>query len=321
LEQQAAKGTVMIPDLAALARQYDAYESVDQSVFQRRARILQSMWREDQGFPIGIVNGRRYGARLEMPWAQDSLSNFIGDAAKNAVRNEVIDPVKSEGKLYGKPRIFDNLLSSQPLCFNLFAELQADLSLATAFVRAMGMGQVASVTAIEFEHSPGRGDPAYTGDRSAFDVFVAYSTTGGKTGFLGIEVKYHENLIGKAAMLRDRYEEVAAAAGCFLDHRLSALRSQPLQQIWRDHLLACSVLQHGDYNEGAFVFLYPCDNLHCASAVQDYRACLTKADTFVAWTLEDAWEAARSSLGTEWGTLFFERYLDFDRVMQQGATS
>ena len=32
-------------DLLALAREYDSFESVDTSVFQRKSRILQSMWR------------------------------------------------------------------------------------------------------------------------------------------------------------------------------------------------------------------------------------------------------------------------------------
>ena len=301
-------------DLLALAREYDSFETVDASVFQRKARILQSMWREERGYPMGIRNGKRYGARLEMPWARESLANYMTEVAKEAVRREVLDPVRSKGKLYGKPRIFDNLLSSQPLCFNLFAELQADLKAATAFVLAMGVEQVAEVTAIEFEHSPGRGDEAYTGDRSAFDVFVEYTTKAGKRGFLGIEVKYHENLIGKAAMLRGRYEEVAKASGAFKPDSLPDLRVQPLQQIWRDHLLACSVLQHGDYDEGAFVFLYPRDNQHCAEAVDQYRACLVQHDTFLVWTVEDAWKAASSILGEEWGALFYDRYLDFTRV-------
>ncbi len=144
----------MIPDLATIARRYDSFETVDASVFQQTARILQSFWREAQGYPVGVRGDRRYGTRLAMPWARESLANYMTDAANEAVRREVLDPVRSKNKLYGKPRIFDNLLSSQPLCFNLFAELQADLSLATAFVRSMGMRQVASVTAIEFEHSP-----------------------------------------------------------------------------------------------------------------------------------------------------------------------
>ncbi len=301
-------------DLLALAREYDSFESVDASAFQRKARILQSMWREERGYPVGVRKEKRYGARLAMPWARESLANYMTDIAKDAVRREVLDPVRSKAKLYGKPRIFENLLSSQPLCFNLFAELQADLAAASAFVRVMGLDQVSEVTAIAFEHSPGRGDDAYTGDRSAFDVFVEYSTMAGKSGFLGIEVKYHENLIGKAAMLRGRYEEVAQASGAFKPESLPDLRVQPLQQIWRDHLLGCSVLQHGDYDEGAFVFLYPSGNSHCATAIGQYRDCLLRDATFLVWTLEDAWEAARGILGEDWGKLFYDRYLDFTRV-------
>ena len=125
-------------DLITLAKQYHAYENVDKSDFQQRARILQSLWREEKGYPIGKQHDRPYGARLGMPWAKETLSNFMTETAKQAVRNEVLDPIRSKGKLYGKPRIYDNLLSSQPLCFNLFASLQQDLTLATTTVQSMG---------------------------------------------------------------------------------------------------------------------------------------------------------------------------------------
>jgi hypothetical protein len=255
-----------------------------------------------------------------MPWARESLANFITDSASSAVRNEVLDPVRSEGKLFGMPRIFDNLLSSQPLCFNLFAGLQSHLESATAVVQSMGLSHVRTVTSIQFEHSPGRGDPAYTGDRSAFDVFLEYSTRSGQTGFLGVEVKYHENLAGKSATLRGRYEEVAGDAGCFRPGMLPALRLQPLQQIWRDHLLASSLLQHGDYDEGAFVFLSPEENPHCQAAVCQYRECLVDDATFFDWTLESFFESVSARLGDDpWVKLFFDRYLDFAKVREASS--
>ena len=37
-----------------LAHRYQAYESVDKSTFQRSARILQSIWRTEQGYEIKI---------------------------------------------------------------------------------------------------------------------------------------------------------------------------------------------------------------------------------------------------------------------------
>ena len=305
-----------VVSIIALAKQFHAYEKVDKSDFQRQARILQSIWREEQGYPIGSKDERLYGARLEMPWARYTLSNFMTETAKNAVRNEVLDPMKSKGKLYGKPRIFDNLLSSQPLCFNLFADLQQNLELATETVQSMGFGQVARVTAIEFEHSPGRGDPEYLGDRSAFDVFIEYQTKAGASGFLGIEVKYHENLIGKASDHRDSYEEVARKMGCFKEDKLPDLKCQPLQQIWRDHLLACSVILHKDkrYAEGAFIFLYPEQNTHCSKAIEKYRDWLANEDGFMNWTLEALFDAIQVHAGESWGLDFYDRYLDFSKI-------
>src|SRR5690349_20583777 len=121
--------------LEQLAVSHQAFERTDKSRFQRQARVLQSIWREEQGFPVGEHKGRKLGSRLPMPDAKESLWNFLGDNVKAVVRDEVLDLVKSAGKLYGRPRIFNDLLSSQPLCFNLFAELSRDLSLSTNVLR------------------------------------------------------------------------------------------------------------------------------------------------------------------------------------------
>jgi len=304
-------------NLLKMAKKYHAHECVDKSEFQRKARILQAIWRKEKGYPVSRKGERVYGARLEMPWAEETLSNYMSDVAKAAVHKEVLSPERDKGKLYSKPRIFNNLLSSQPLCFNLFAEVQQNLELATSVVQDMGLKQVENVTAVEFELSPGRGDPEYTGDRSAFDVFVEYRTNDGKSGFLGIEVKYHENLLGEAASHRERYDEVALMAGCFKEESLIKLRSQPLQQIWRDHLLACSVIQHGDYDEGAFVFLYPEMNLHCRDALAEYAECLVSDDTFKIWTLKSLVDAIQSHPGGEYVESVRDRYLNFGKVEEK----
>jgi PD-(D/E)XK nuclease superfamily protein len=141
------------------------------NAFQRRARLQQALWREEQRLPVGEHRGRPLGSRLAMPSAKDTLSNYLTDPIRAVVRREVLDPERSRGKLFGQPRIFNDLLSSQPLCFNLFGELQQDLALASRALRRLTQGRIERVTEIGFEHSPGRGDPKYTGDRSAFDVF------------------------------------------------------------------------------------------------------------------------------------------------------
>ena len=86
--------------LALLAQQYAACEKSDKSEFQRRARVLQSMWREERGYEKGICksrNGSRpLGSRLPMPWAQKELTNYLTDNIRTVVKREV-QSAKSRG--------------------------------------------------------------------------------------------------------------------------------------------------------------------------------------------------------------------------------
>lgn len=302
-------------DLRQLAAHHHVLIKTD-SVFQRHARLLQSLWRRDQGLAMGTHGAVPLGSRLPMPDARDTLSAYLTETIQTVVRREVLDTAKADGKLYGTPRIFNDLLSSQPLCFNLFGELQCDLEAATRTLRRR-VPTMAAVTAIEFEWSPGRDDTRFTSDRSAFDVFVTYDTIRGGRGFVGIEVKYHENLRDKAASHKPRYDEVATGMGCFVDQRRADLRRRPLQQVWRDHLLAGSMLLPDaglGFSEGRFVFLYPRPNIPCQRAVDAYRECLSDSATFDAWTLEGLVADLRSEQVGSWVELVDARYLDWDRV-------
>ncbi len=311
-------------NLTKLAEALHAKELVDKSDFQRKARILQSIWREEQGFSCQEytdAKGQKYlrGSRLKMPEAKDLLSNFITDRIQQVVRTEVCNQTASKGKLFGKPRIFNNLLSSQPLCFNLFAELKLDIPLATDLVKELTSGRFCKVNSIEFEFSPGRRDTKYLGDRSAFDVFIDCETKRGGHGFIGIEVKYHENLIGQARTDGDRkenfrYDQVADSMKCFSAGTRDELKSSPLEQIWRDHLLAGVMQDKDEYDDGLFVILYPRDNHHVRDAVAKYRYCLSDDSSFTEWTLEDVYSQLKKYSTAGWIDLFFDRYLAFDKV-------
>jgi hypothetical protein len=180
---------------------------------------------------------------------------------------------------------------------------------------------VDAVTGIEFEWSPGSGDPKYTGDRSAFDVYVTFSSPDGSKGFIGIEVKYHENLIGQASTHKARYDEIASQMDCFNESRLDDLKKQPLQQIWRDHMLAGIHKIVDGFEEGFFVFLYPEANTYCAEAVDRYSQCLTKNDTFKPWTLESVVNAIKRCTSEDWVDLFVDRYQNFDKLTNSAYRS
>jgi hypothetical protein len=293
---------------ADLLRAHDVFVKTD-NPFQRQVRLRQALWRERQGYPIGLNSGRPLGTRMQMPDAKQQLWNYLTEGIRALVRAEVIEGTTLKGRLFKQPRIFDDLLSSQPLCFNLFGELKRDLALATRVLQRLRPSAIAQVRRIEFEYSPGRGSAKYSFDNSAFDVYVEYDSTVGTPGFLGIEVKYHENLHDQLAPHRARYDEVAHRMGCFHAAGLAAVRCKPINQLWRDHILAGSMLLTDEWKHGTFIVLYPADNDHAAAAVEKYRECLAHPSTFDAWTLERFIAALEAECSEGWTAELRARYL------------
>lgn len=300
------------------------------NIFQRKVRILQSLWREEKGFEPGprhegspdeiLGPDDELGSRLPVNWAEQTLANYLTDTIRNVVREELDAAQRAateqgeKGKVFKRPRVYNDLLSSQPLCFNLFAELQQDLGLATSVFQTLLPGRISEVTGISFEHNPRRSDPDFTDDQSAFDVFVDYSPPAAGKGFIGIEVKYHEDLSGKAAAHRNRYNKLAELMCCFDPHTLPRLREAPLQQIWRDHLLAGAFLADGTYTEGVFAFLYPAGNVRCRDGIGRYLDCLSITSSMRVWTLEEVVSVIMQQTPSSWIRMFQDRYLAFHRL-------
>jgi hypothetical protein len=296
------------------------------NAWQQRARLLQSLWREDHGWAAGfgtfgegseralrsskkrLLRTTPLGWRLQEIDAYDG-ANFLTPSAAAAVQHaqENLEP----GALMREDRLLANLLSSQPLCFNLFGDLRADLaSAANALGQLLPELRIHSVQDILFEHSPGRSDPQYTNDRSAFDVAVRYTGDGGP-GLIGIEVKYHE-APDSDENLGDQWAEWCS--DITPQHRGEAGRS-PLVQLARDHRLARTITANGDYPAGAvWLLLYPRGNTAMAIAAQRYLDITPGApDRFVA-TLEAFVDASDVNGSREWSRLLRARYLDTDRI-------
>ena len=246
--------------------------------FAAYGRMLQSKWRINNNISIGtykkkqkngLVKEIELGNFIEKNAAFKNGSNFLTDEIREVVKTELLN--KQKGAKIEVNRLYRNLLSSQPLAFNLFATLSKDKLLATKFFSDLFPDRIKEVTEILFEHSPGRRDHEYTGDSSAFDVFVIYISPNGLKGFAGIEVKYAENLKDTPSSHKTRYVELTTESQVFVDD-ISKLKQKPIQQIWRDHLLSISLLKHKTpiYQDGFFIYLYPKDNTECENAVAKY---------------------------------------------------
>jgi hypothetical protein len=295
-------------------------DEVTDSRFKASARLLQSLWREDHEFKVGSYRtskGRRrkLGSRLHIDCAKQGANFLHPDIAKLALRESVY---REPGALIDEERLWSNLLSSQPLCFNLFGSLKLNAPMGNQFFQRLFPDFVQNVIGIYFEHSPGRHNPAFTDDHTAFDIFVTCTTTSGEKGFLAIEVKYSESMNEPAASLRPRYDQLSADCAVFKDPAASALRENPLQQLWREHMLCQSLIANGLYNHGRFIVIYPEQNNNCDAAINAYRTHLIdgapSATGFEAITLESCLANLRGIDNVELAEKLFRRYLDFGRV-------
>jgi hypothetical protein len=247
--------------------------------FTAHARLLQSKWRVKHNYPMNNVKKSDYGNFLETDFAKKEKVNFLTPGIRKLV-TEKIPEIRNNGGLIGEPRIWNNLLSSQPLCFNLFGELSLDLPLATKYFKKLFPEEVFSVTKIDFEYSSKRDNP----DNSAFDVFVEYLNTSLNKCFIGIEVKFQESLLEESPKKaaenynkhKTEYTKLTIESNFFKPNTIEKLSIAPIAQIWRDHLLAFNMKK--EYYDGFFVFLYPYNNEECNKGVLEYMNHLINVD-------------------------------------------
>lgn len=298
-------------------RQHDAYEPGD-TRFRAAARAKQSIWRQHHGWKAGYQSApdgkrRRLGNCLATR-AACLGANFISDEVAKLVRTEIA--FREEGALIDEKRLTANLLSSGPLVFNVFGPLKLDLKLATRVFRRLFPDFVRSVTDILFEHAPKRGDATFTADYTAFDLLVQCRTVDGKNGFIAIEVKFSETMTEPAARLRPRYDELSESCGCFRRHANPALRTGPLQQFWRQTMLAASMIHAGLYEAGRFMVVAPIFNNQAQNAIAMFRSEIVDEPTigFDAVALEPLVDIIGKAGAIEIANALHQRYCDFEPI-------
>jgi hypothetical protein len=104
--------------------------------FRSAARLLQALWREERGLPIGGYIGED-GKRHQLG---SRISNAAGAVGGNFLTAEIFHIARREvayreiGALIDVERLATNLLSSMPLTFNLLAPWQHALERAQGYL-------------------------------------------------------------------------------------------------------------------------------------------------------------------------------------------
>lgn len=214
------------------------------SEFVAKCRLLQSIYRteigEDEGYIQRgskryfygnyIMNGDKTGKNF--------LEDYIFDYAKKRVNN------RKHYETINEERLFNNLLSSQPMAFNLFCPLikmlEEDESSTTDILRAaLPDYNINKVTKIDLEFIPDN-FKELTNDLTAMDAIIEFTDNDGIPSFIAIETKYSENLGVNEASRKGKGKETITSLGIFRTGIKERIENKEvnLTQIYRNFLLS-----------------------------------------------------------------------------------
>jgi hypothetical protein len=278
--------------------------------FLKAARLHQSKYRALK-LRIPFEN---YGNYLTPADAEKGLNFYQGFG--------VFASVRSRYPAFSKD-VYSNMLRSKHIPFNLFHPLNADDNYRLqVFSRLLG-ARLRSVHPIRIEYAP---SPAsdYLDDATSFDAYVEFEEDAGR-GLLGIEVKYTERDYKLKSGSKEhrcvndncsRYFQVMSESRIYSPGNESHLIQDSYRQMWRNQLLAESIIQrHSDrFSSCTLLTVYPRGNEHMAKVCKSYPLFLAMHKRkFASATYEDFIETCRSYATSaeqiDWVTYLRERYI------------
>lgn len=289
--------------------------------FVARLRLHQSWWRAE---------------RLEVPWGTGPTPNAtreLGNMLRSAEADTGANFLTPEIHLVAKARIEEgpgvepfrcthNLLSSQPMCFNLFGPLVHDHELALELLRHLLPIEVRQITDVRIEYSPSPIEE-YLGDRTAFDAFVEFVDADGEKGFIGIETKLSEPFSQKVYDT-PRYRKLAEATNSPWSGSPHNLADKQWNQLWRNQLLVEATRHHPAKPHGRRGWLavayHPADPT-IEATIKGYRGFLADQSALLDWPFDrilDAFHAASDAVVQPWLNDFADRYLSLH--LSEGLT-
>ncbi len=285
--------------------------------FTARMRFHQSWYRANVfevtcGIGPGPSDTRELGNMLTRESGIKGL-NFLTHQIFKVAK----DRLKDARGMVNEYRLLHNMLSSQPMCFNLFGLLVLDHDLATRIFKLVFPDEVEKVVEVKIEYAP---EPTceYLDDRTAFDAFVEFVCPDGNKGFVGIETKLTE------PFSQEHYDKPAYRRwmeGSYSPWSKDAwhlVDNVSYNQLWRGHLLAVAMRHHSKspYASGFFMLVRHPKDKQCDETVKAYKKLLKPKDnTFLDYPLNELVDGMKRALqGTShesWIAKFRKRYIDF----------
>jgi hypothetical protein len=274
-------------------------------------RLLQSWYREmvlkveagtyrtnGEDRPVGsMLRTADVAARRDLNFLDRRIAAYA-EARALEVREEAgaLDPC----------RLFHNMLSSMPLCFNVFGMVRETPEAQLDFVQRLFDPSATAVDMIECEWTPN----SSIGDRTAFDAGIATRHADGSTHLVAIETKYTESFSAKQYS-SDEYTRVHNASGWFHEGSAGSLTGSTTNQLWRNCLLAAAAESSGEFATATVAVVALDDDPGAAKAISGVQTAMIDPRRCTAVPLEHIVQTCMliPSL-REWATEFRRRYID-----------
>jgi hypothetical protein len=288
--------------------------------FTTKAALLQSIYRHERNEACGeAANKKTYGHLVS--GGIETNKNFYYDETFEYAKRRV--KCKKTEETIKKDRLFNNLLSSMPMAFNLFHPLmmllKSDQVAADKIVAALfPEHRIKEVLIIDIEFIPTPIED-YIGDKSAMDAVIEYINEDGAKGIFGIECKYIDTLGANTSKENPLKRDTAEKSGLFTETGMEHVKKE-CTQIYRNFLLTEKYRMVKGYEYSQSVILAPIGHPTTEKEINSLKEFLIPAvadEKIRKYHLEDF--AAIIAIHADesrkpWIHWFQKRYLAFDRV-------
>jgi hypothetical protein len=248
-------------------------------------------------------------------------------------------PIKTSDLL--NINVFSDMLRSEHIPFNLFIPLRYDLNFCKNVFNRFLNGTIKKINEyavidgkenikIEFAPSP---KEKFLADNTSFDTYIEYELYDGSLGLLGIEVKYTEKEYELKAGSKEekeindpmsKYYEISNKSNLYKminngysnDPKNNLLKNDEFRQIWRNQLLAESIILHDNskINHSSSLLFYPNKNDHFTDVGEKYVNLLNEnKNKFILITYEEyllaCYKYCPNDIYKKWIDYLFERYI------------
>ena len=304
--------------------------------FTTRAAILQSYYRASINEKCGlgaknIVKGRDNDDKAILESVKQEYGHLVcGGESRNInfFFNETYEYArhrvenKKPEETIKSDRLFNNLLSSMPMAFNLFHPLKLIKQKHPALLNKMMQNAfrefpIDKIVDILIEFIPLPID-LYTMDRSAMDTAILFQDELGKKYIISIETKYIDQLGQNKARDNALKLETAKSLNLFTANGINTI-SKGCTQIYRNFLLTEKYrLVHG-LSDSYSIILAPREHPTTEKEIFSLRENLILEFHYKLrkYALEDFVDSLKPDCPEEfqnWLTWFYNRYLDFGKT-------